>query len=78
MHSGGMGGASVIINILLRKLVKWVLNCLHSWKVNHVKRNLNEVVHRLAKEALSLTVEKELIKEIPICISDIISIELCA
>ena len=75
MHSGGMGGASVIINILLRKLVKWVLNCLHSWKVNHVKRNLNEAAHRLAKKVLSPTVKKGLIEEIPLCISNIISIK---
>jgi hypothetical protein len=35
-----------------------VLNCFNSWKVNHVKRNLNELTHRLAKEALFLTVKK--------------------
>jgi hypothetical protein len=55
-----------------------VLNNLYSWKVNHVKRNLNETVHRLAKDALPLTVEKELIEEIPICISDIIFVERSA
>ena len=44
-----------------------MLNCLYSWKVNHDKRN--EAAYRLAKETLSLTVEK--------CISDIIFVERC-
>jgi hypothetical protein len=55
-----------------------VLNCFNSWKVNHVKRNLNKLTHRLAKEALFLTVKKGLIEEIPLYILDIIYVECCA
>jgi ribonuclease I len=55
-----------------------VLNYLYSWNANHVKQNFNDVAHRLIKEALSLTIEKWLIEEISLCISDIISVERCA
>jgi hypothetical protein len=34
------------------------LNCLHKWNVNHVKRTLNGLAHRLAKKGLSMLEEQ--------------------
>lgn len=54
------------------------LNWLQAWNVNHVRRQLNGAAHGLAKEALSLSMENDLIEEVPIFIFDIISAERCA
>jgi hypothetical protein len=32
-----------------------LLNGLHHWSVNHVRRHLNEAAHRLAKQAVTLS-----------------------
>jgi hypothetical protein len=50
------------------------LNGLEAGKVNHF-RHLNVAAHSLAKEALSLSLEYGLIKEVPLCIFDIIYVE---
>jgi hypothetical protein len=57
---------------------RWVLFGLQSWKINHVKRQLNSAVHCLTKEALSLSFEHGFIEDVPYCISDIIYVERCA
>jgi hypothetical protein len=57
------------------KEARGVLNCLHSWKFNHVRRYLNEATHFLEKEALSFIAKQGSIEEIPYCISDAIFVE---
>lgn len=54
-----------------------LLNCMHTWKVNHVRQQLNCAAHHLANEALALGEEQALIEEVPICISSIIYVERC-
>ena len=49
-----------------------VLSSLQSWKVNHVKRNLNGTSHCLAKKVFYLTMIQGLIEKVPYWISDII------
>ena len=44
----------------------WVLFGLQSWKINHVKRQLNIAVHCVAKEALSLSFEHGFSEDVPI------------
>lgn len=55
-----------------------ILNCLHEWKVNHIRQNRNGMAYCLAKEALSISEEHGLIKEFSQCISNSIFVERCA
>ncbi|XP_062166703.1 uncharacterized protein LOC133872984 [Alnus glutinosa] len=48
-----------------------VLLSMQSWKVHHVRRNLNGAAHRLANVALSLSEAHVCFEETPHCISDI-------
>jgi hypothetical protein len=54
-----------------------VLSCLHIWKVNHVRRHLNDTANRLAKEAIFLSMEQGLVEKVLYCISYIIFVERC-
>jgi ribonuclease HI len=51
------------------------LSGMHTWRVNHVRRHLNGAAHQLAKAALTLNEELIYGEEVPLCISDIISME---
>lgn len=54
-----------------------LLNGLQHWSVNHVRRHLNEAAHRLAKQAVTLREAQISIGSVPLCISDVISMECC-
>jgi hypothetical protein len=42
-----------------------ILNSLQRWQVNHVSRNLNGAVYRLAKEALYVSEDQYFLEETP-------------
>lgn len=54
-----------------------LLQSLHSWRILHVHRYLNEATYCLTKDALRLREDLALIEEFPSCIFDIVSLECC-
>jgi hypothetical protein len=67
----GKEGSNWCIYDHLIKETREVLHSMQSWKVHHVRRNLNGVAHRLANVALSLSEAHVCFEETPHCISDI-------
>jgi hypothetical protein len=52
---------------LLIENARFMLKNLHLWSMNHVKKEANLLVHRLAKEALSFIDEQVHMKDISHC-----------
>jgi hypothetical protein len=51
---------------------------LRSWTIGHVKRAANSAAHHLAKEAGRDFIDKVWMEEVPMCIYDIVYLELTA
>jgi hypothetical protein len=60
---------------LLIENARFMLNSLHLWSVNHVKREANVLAHRQAKEALSLMDEQIHMTNDSHCIVALVTIE---
>jgi hypothetical protein len=60
---------------LLIENARFMLNSLHLWSVNHVKREENVLAHRQAKEALSLMNEQVHMENDSHCIVDLVTAE---
>jgi hypothetical protein len=58
--------------------IKLVLQSLRKWKVSHTKRDGNNAVHALAKEASRTVTDNTWIEEVPNCISNIVILEQSA
>jgi hypothetical protein len=52
-----------------------MLKNLHLWSMNHIKREANLLVHRLAKEALSLIDEQVHMKDSSHCTVNLVTAE---
>jgi len=53
------------------------LHSMQSWKVHHLRHNLNDAAHRLVNVALSLSEAHVCLEETPHCIFDIIVVKRC-
>jgi hypothetical protein len=56
--------------------IKFKLQQLRSWSIEHVKRDANTIAHTIAKEAISCVIDRVWVEEIPTCIFGIISMEV--
>lgn len=54
-----------------------MMSCMHSWHVNHVRRQFNGAAHGLAKVALFLSEEHVLLQQVPTCICKIVYLKHC-